>query len=298
LEYAGRSVSPSRLLAGVAWSELVLGWFASWHLVLPALLAALEHRPLIVVAGGYDVANIPEIGYGLRTHRAKALIAKRVLESARLVIPFSNSSSREVARMGIATNKIRTVYLGVPDPLVAYPQEPRGSMAITIGDVTQSNLTRKGHRVFASAARLLPSVEFQLIGEWLDDAVKELRASGGSNLQIVGRLDEPELHRHLARASVYVQASQHEGFGLAVAEAMLAGNIAVVSRVGSLPEVVGSTGIFLDDLTPAAVAAGVIAGMQATEAQRRQARDRILTKFSLSQREAGLRDAIHLALEA
>ena len=59
------------------------------------------------------------------------------------------------------------------------------------------------------------------------------------------------------RASVYVQASWHEGFGMAVAEAMLAGCVPVVRDAGAMPEVVGDAGVLIAGSEPEQIAEGV-----------------------------------------
>ena len=64
------------------------------------------------------------------------------------------------------------------------------------------------------------------------------------------------LNDYYRRASVYVQASAHEGFGLSVAEGMLAGCIPVTTRAGALPEVVGDVGIQVDGTGPGAARGG------------------------------------------
>jgi hypothetical protein len=71
-----------------------------------------------------------------------------------------------------------------------------------------------------------------------------LRQAASPNVEFLGFVSDEELFSLYARASVYVQASMHEGFGLSVAEAMSAGCIPVVTRAGSLPEVVGDVGGF------------------------------------------------------
>ena len=70
-----------------------------------------------------------------------------------------------------------------------------------------------------------------------------------------------------------MQASLHEGFGLSLAEAMLAGAVPVVTSAGALPEVVGDTGVTIAEPTPAAVAGGVRAALElGPEAGLRRAR--------------------------
>jgi glycosyltransferase involved in cell wall biosynthesis len=85
---------------------------------------------------------------------------------------------------------------------------------------------------------------------------------------------------------VYVQASRHEGFGLSVAEAMLAGCFPVVSSAGALPEVVGDTGVVLGAAAPApdVVADAVRRGITVNGDVREHARQRVLERFTLDAR--------------
>ena len=90
------------------------------------------------------------------------------------------------------------------------------------------------------------------------------------------------------QASVCIHAYLHEGFGLSVAGAMLAGCIPVVTRAGALPEVVGDAGIYLSSNVPKAIAEGVQTGLQTGKRGRRQARERILQAFPLAKRKQEL----------
>ena len=47
----GARVDPLRLLRAVRSTDLVFGWFASWHTLLPVSLAWLLRRPKVLVAG-------------------------------------------------------------------------------------------------------------------------------------------------------------------------------------------------------------------------------------------------------
>src|ERR1019366_8153410 len=49
------------MLSGVAWADVVLCWFASWHTLLPVLLARAIGKRTVLIVGGYDTANLPEI---------------------------------------------------------------------------------------------------------------------------------------------------------------------------------------------------------------------------------------------
>jgi glycosyltransferase involved in cell wall biosynthesis len=89
-----------------------------------------------------------------------------------------------------------------------------------------------------------------------------------------------------------VQASRHEGFGLAVAEAMLAGCVPVVMNVTAMPEVVGDAGVLIDSQSPEAVAAGVRRALDLGPGAGARARERILTAFPMENRRAGLLEIV------
>ena len=93
-------------------------------------------------------------------------------------------------------------------------------MALTVGAIDRGTLVQKGQLPFVEAARQLPDVRFVLAGKWLDDAVGPATSTSRRQRR-VHRLAvrRGPARRWYRRAAVYVQASRHEGFGLAVAEA-------------------------------------------------------------------------------
>ena len=74
---AGREPAP--LARAVARSDLVFGWFASWHTFWPVTLAWLMRKPSVVVIGGFDTARMPEIGYGLQQRRVMRHVSRWVM---------------------------------------------------------------------------------------------------------------------------------------------------------------------------------------------------------------------------
>ena len=147
------------------------------------------------------------------------------------------------------------VHHGVPDPFGPLDESrEREPLALTVGHIVKTTLMQKGHQPFVEAARHLPDVRFVFVGKWHDDAIEHLRSLAPANVEFTGWLSDEDLEYLYARASVYVQASRHEGFGLAVAEAMLAGCVPVVMDVTAMPEVVdGRRGA---DLLPGAGGGG------------------------------------------
>jgi glycosyltransferase involved in cell wall biosynthesis len=91
---------------------------------------------------------------------------------------------------------------------------------------------------------------------------------------------------------VYVQPSHHEGFGLSVAEAMLAGCVPVVTAAAALPEVVGDAGVQVASDRPDEVAAGVRRALEAGPDAGARARERVLREFPVEMRRRGLYEAV------
>jgi glycosyltransferase involved in cell wall biosynthesis len=289
-----------RLAAAVRRSDLVFGWFASWHTFWPVTLAWLMRRPSVLVIGGFDTAKLPEIDYGLQQRAVMSRVSRWVMRRATRLITNSNYSRREIeANVGLPPDAVRVIHHGVPDPFGELPPGSRDRLVLTVGIIDRRNLERKGLLPFVRAAALLPDVEFVVAGKEIDDSVEQLRAEAPANVTVAGWVEQEELDALYRRASAYVQASRHEGFGLSVAEAMLAGCVPVVTPAGALPEVVGDAGIVLGEApSPEELADGIRRALELDGDARERARRRILEQFPLSAREEALHGVVEEALAA
>ncbi|MRR10334.1 glycosyltransferase family 1 protein, partial [bacterium] len=121
-----------------------------------------------------------------------------------------------------------------------YPARPaKQPLVLTVCHLKRDNVKRKGLETFIAAARILPRYRFVIAGRDVDGTGAALRRGAPANLELSGHLEEPQLIEQMGRARVYAQLSAHEGFGCALAEAMLCGCVPVVTDRGSLPEVAG-----------------------------------------------------------
>jgi glycosyltransferase involved in cell wall biosynthesis len=292
----GRVPNPLAVIRGVLKADLVFGWFASWHTFLPITLAWLLRKPSVMVIGGFDTANMPEIGYGHQRGGLRRHASRWIFRRATRLITNSSYSLSEIERnTPIPPERVTVVHHGVPDPFKQAPGEKERS-ALTVGAIDRSTLVQKGQLPFVQAASELPDVRFVFAGKWLDDAVDELRAVAPPNVELTGWLSDDELHAAYRRSAVYVQASRHEGFGLAVAEAMLAGCVPVVMNVTAMPEVVGDAGVLIESQEPAAVADGIRRALAMGPDAAARARARILTTFPMESRRDGILRVVDEAL--
>lgn len=283
-----RQVNPLEVWARVAKADLVFCWFASWHSLLPALCAKIQRKPCIVVVGGYDTANIPRIAYGSQRGGARRRISRIIIQAASHLIVNSESARLEThTNTGAPESKITVIYHGV-EPINPPGASIREQIALTVGGVWRENLYRKGLLPFVQAAKLLPDWQFVVAGKWYN-GIDALREAAGNNVKLTDFLSEPELAEAYRRASVYVQASLHEGFGMSLAEGMSAGCIPVGTRLGAIPEVMGDTGIYTEP-DPENIAHAVV---EAHQRDRQKPRERILSEFPIERR----RSALHALIE-
>jgi glycosyltransferase involved in cell wall biosynthesis len=281
--------NPLRLVRELRRADAVVSWWATWESLLPLVFARLMRKPSLLIVGGFDVADVPEIGYGYQQGGIRKRLAHFVIAQATRVMTNSHYSREEIERnMGIPPERVEVVHHGVPDLFAEDGPREKEPLAVTVGVVARSNLRRKGHLPFVQAARELPDVRFVLAGKWADAAADELRAQSGDNVELTGFLSDEDLHDLLLRARVYVQPSAHEGFGISVAEAMLARCVPVVTPAGALPEVIGDTGVTVRSAEGADVAAGIREALELPDEAGERARDRVLTVFPLEVRREGL----------
>ncbi|QDU87390.1 GDP-mannose-dependent alpha-(1-6)-phosphatidylinositol monomannoside mannosyltransferase [Pirellulimonas nuda] len=172
---------------------------------------------------------------------------------------------------------------------------------------TKNNVRRKMQpeliEAFALLRRDLPNAQLLLAGEPVDgQAALERRCAElglGESVQFLGKISREEKISYMQRCGAYFQCSRHEGFGLALAEAMACGAPVVVNHNTAIPEVVGDCGYYVDDESPASIAKSLKRALtQPAEAQALGARAaaRIDSEFRFDRRRtflAAVLDGVH-----
>jgi glycosyltransferase involved in cell wall biosynthesis len=228
--------------------DIVFGWFSSWHMVLPVFLAKLFKKPVVIVTGGYDTANLQEIGYGNQRKWFSRFVTNWNLKKADLLICNSDFTKNEVIGINHGfQNKIRVIYHGIPAK--QFNPKPKENIVLNVGNVSRENMHRKGIKPFAEAAVLMPEYRFLQAGRWIDDSIQTLKQNAPNNLEFLGYVTDQDLTALYQKSKIYLQPSLHEGFGMSVAEAMMAGCIPVVTAIGALPEVTGKFGLVIKSLS-------------------------------------------------
>ncbi|MGH7524643.1 MAG: glycosyltransferase family 4 protein, partial [Gemmatimonadales bacterium] len=265
--------------------------FGSTRYLPLAATARLLGRRVVIIGGGYDVAAMPEIGYGNMSGGVSRRLGRTLFRLANVVAAFSVSAGDEVQRnAGVASRRIRVIPLGFDPALgaAAPPFHSKRREVLTVGHINRSSLHRKGFMLTVRVAKLLTDVPFIIAGAAEPDALGLLRAEATPNVRFEGAVSVERLSELYALARVYLQPSRHEGFGAAVAEAMLHNCLPVVSRCGSLPEVVGNAGVYADATgDPQAWASAITIALDGP-ALGEEPRARILATFPAERRQRQL----------
>lgn len=281
-------LNPWRDFRKVYRSDLIYCWFASAHSLLPVLFAWLLRKPSVVVIGGYDVVNMPEINYGHQRGGLRKWLTRLIFRMATVLSVISEFNYNEAIKSAkIPSKKLKLIYCGVSINGKNLTLNDSRNVVLTVGNVCESNLERKGHGLFVQTARLLPDVSFVIAGKWLDSGADKLKALASSNVTFTGRLTDEELSKLFDRANLYIQVSRHEAFGVAVAEAMLHGCIPVLSRAGALPEIGGDCAFYIEERTPEAVVKSILEAQKAVMVNpqlRQLTYQHILGNFSIERR--------------
>lgn len=207
------------------------------------------------------------------TVAAEKAFAARILARAASVMADSENTRLDAIRiLGIQPDKIRVVYLGVPDQYFCVSPQAVASAKdacqllrpyfLSIGTIEP----RKNVDTLLAAWNSLPAsfrdeYELVIVGMpgWQSDAtMQRIRdAEGGGGVRYLGYVAEPNLPGLTAGATALVYPSLYEGFGLPVAQAMAAGCPVITSNVSSLPEVAGDAALMIDPLSVSELAAAI-----------------------------------------
>ncbi len=229
------------LWSAVGSSDAVYTFFAAEHALFAVAVARIRRRRFVVSVGGYDVANVAEHGYGLPSRWPHRLIPKLVLRLSDQVLSMSEASLPQAIAAGSPPERTEVLRLGVDDGWVASPHDSErdASQVVTVGYVDSVSWSRKGFDRFVEVARRDPERHFVHAGRISDEIMETKLSDVPSNLELREFITDEELRRLLWSSGIYAQLSWHEGFGVSMVEAMLAGCRPVVSDIDALSEIAG-----------------------------------------------------------
>ncbi len=195
-------------------------------------LVGLVHHPLALETGlNADDAR--------RLHESE----RRALAAVRRVLVTSRATADALRAFGVARNR-----LGIVEPGTDQRPQAHGTSGATPCLLCVAALVpRKGHTILLDALHRLGDRPWRLVCagslERSPETVSALRhqliALGlEDRVQLLGEVDEARLGRCYEGADLFVLPSFHEGYGMALAEALAYGLPVVSTRAGAVPDTV------------------------------------------------------------
>lgn len=274
-------------------TDVVLCWFGCRMAAYAVLLAKLLQKKVIVIAGGQDVANIPEIGHGMMGKWQHRGFIKYAFKNCNASVAVSKFTVHELLKW-VSPKALCMIYNGVAVPPDEVSFECREGVLCTTR-IAQETIKLKGIETLFKAARLLPDIPFTIVGEVSMQFQQFLGSIAPQNVKITGKLDHDSVLRLCASHKVYIQPSYYESFGVGLDEAMASGCVPVVTGRGALPEVVGNAGFYVEYGDAAALAEAVRMALCSDLSSK--AVQRIRDFFTLEQRGETLKKLINGLLD-
>lgn len=204
-----------------------------------ALLKSLFGFRLVVSCHGSDVLN-------LRAFHKR--VAPFIFSKADVITCVSDALSQRLQEQVPKDYPVQTIHNGInlsfwnhSSPEI---RDTKSSHLVSVGALKSV----KGHDVLIRAFRQLvdrrPDAKLHIIGDGPErDHYASLLQELGlhDRISLRGWLPPVEVRKALGKATAFVFPSRHEGFGIALVEAMAVGCPVIASRVGGIPEVVSGT---------------------------------------------------------
>jgi glycosyltransferase involved in cell wall biosynthesis len=277
------------LLIHLSRANAVFVWFADYHSWLPIILARQFGKKSLLVLGGYDVACVPELNYGVFVRPFRGWCARRSIRNAHHVLPVTRAMLPDIQKqVGRITGALTIVPTGYSSQ-VWFPsgsKDEKMILSVAFGH-DLARLKIKGLDLFADTAQELPDYHFVIIG-LQGEARHFLERRRIANLELLGPLSIELLRGFYQKANIYMQLSLREGLPNAVLEAMLCECIPVGSPVGGIPEAMGTAGFLIEERTTASVARILQKAVAQAPLMRTQARLYSQTHFSETLRQETL----------
>ena len=208
--------------------------------------AALACILLKWITGAKLVVSIHAI-YAFDRNSISTLFIKSILNKADVVLTLSDASANELREIGVASKVSRFKYW--IDLNLFSPRKDgkyKEFSVIFVGRLIE----KKGVRIFLETAKLLPKINFFIIGSGpLGDIVYSY-SKNFSNIYYLGGLSNTDTANEVKKCNLLcIPSLYEEGFGRVTMEAVACGLPIIGANRGGIPEAVNDTVSILGEIT-------------------------------------------------
>jgi alpha-1,3-mannosyltransferase len=176
---------------------------------------------------------------------------------------IADSRSDEVIYSKISPD-IEHIPNGIPNDVFQVKRNPGPYTLLYVGRISKNKRVDCLIETLAELKDTCPEIKLKIVGEDWEGIQKNLEALSKSkgverNIEFLGKVEREELLENLSTATFMVSASDYEGFGVSVLEAMAAGCPTVVNDIPAFREFVedGKNGFLVDFASPKSAASQI-----------------------------------------
>ena len=232
--------------------ELLAGRFDVVHAAHPLVIPARAAAQVVTIHDLFFLTEPERTRAEVRRDYAP-LAAVHARRADAVITSTQHGKKLVTERLGVPGDHIYVCPAGAPawQQLGREPAVPTGSNVLFLGTLEpRKNIGTLLDAYEALLRRRADAPQLVLAGRPTEDASEWLqritRPPLAGHVTHVGYVSQNQRERLYAEARLLVLPSLDEGFGLTALEAMSAGVPVVVSNRGSLPEVVGGAGTFIE----------------------------------------------------
>ncbi|HXE80671.1 MAG TPA: glycosyltransferase family 1 protein [Vicinamibacterales bacterium] len=265
---------------GTRWEQGTLG--AALRRAHPDVLFAPAYTaPLLsgvpFVLSLHDVSFLahPE-WFAWRERWRRRIVTRASAQRAEVVLTLTDFSRREIERRaGVPASRIRVIPPGVDLPPATStsppPAEPQ-PVVLYVGTLLNRRHVPALIQAVALASERVPDIRLIIAGDnrtWprQDPAAIASALGIGPRVHVRSFVDDEELRRLYASASVFVFLSEYEGFGLTPLEALAAGAAPIVLDTVVAREVYGRAARYVERPDPTLVADAIVEQLRSASAR-------------------------------
>lgn len=201
------------------------------------LLGKLLRVPcLVVVLGGQELANLPEVGFGDLRNKRRSRRITMTCERAAALVTLSRYQAQGLSRLGVPPDRSVVIPFGIDTSRFPFHERTLNAPYVFL-HVSYSVPVKDAQTLLDTFRIINERVDSRLIiigqnhiGQETDSLIRKLSLQAG--VEMVGSLPNNQIAEYLRQAHFLLHTSRYESQGVVFNEAMASGVVVCSTRVG------------------------------------------------------------------
>lgn len=213
--------------------------FADYHSFIITLLSQIFRLKVFVRVGGFELNEIPEIGYGGRIRRIRKFCIDYTLRHCYLALPVAKDLCKRAAELKGTKDGIFYLPNGYRKDVFKWTKPRKNKKVLVVASISdERTFILKGIDFVLNCAEVTPEFNYTIAGVseniWENKYVPQ-------NIQTLSYLNRDQLIEQYSTHRYLFIPSQSEGMPNVLGESLFCGCIAIGTSVGDIPELINNS---------------------------------------------------------